>query len=559
MTDSEMKKSRVDDLLIDARLVSPIIIIICVAILLDFFHGGTFSKNFWAVSLTTILTTLFALTHFIPRLGFSKRHLIYLVLYHMILSVYLVFIVKTPSYYMLLWIPLTYLSEYYYLARGLLLSLMSLFLVMLLATAYQYHGFTLDSAINLVPYFVILTAVIMIFNRLILGTRQQRISLSDKIIHAEYEHQRMIALINSMSEAVIAVNQDGHVSVYNAAAMELLNTNVSLSDKNISDILHITDLNHKPIDIMSLAEETEFVTSRSDIILPVDEHDALRLEINISRISLASTLNSQQGFTFLLRDITEAMSIKEAKDIFISEVSHELRTPITVSEANISMAQVVAKKAPLDLPKLNEQLDKAHHQVLTLANMINDLSTLSRVERPDKDMDVTTFAVSEIITEQLNAHKPQAERKGLHLFVEADKILPQITTSRLYITEILQNLITNAIKYTETGSVTILAHLENEKTLFLGVRDTGIGIAKAEQDKVFQKFWRSEDPYTRQNNGTGLGLYITKQLAQRIGADLTFQTKLKVGSIFLLKLPIVAVKEVDQANLVENEVKHLLD
>ena len=105
----------------------------------------------------------------------------------------------------------------------------------------------------------------------------------------------------------------------------------------------------------------------------------------------------------------------------------------------------------------------------------------------------------------------------------------------------------------------MIAQLANDHTLQIGVRDTGIGISKSELNKVYEKFWRSEDPYTRQTSGTGLGLFITAKLAKRIGAQLNLESELKKGSTFSLLLPVVAVKDVDVKNLVKEEVQHLYE
>ncbi|MDQ5944412.1 MAG: two-component system, OmpR family, phosphate regulon sensor histidine kinase PhoR, partial [Patescibacteria group bacterium] len=199
-----------------------------------------------------------------------------------------------------------------------------------------------------------------------------------------------------------------------------------------------------------------------------------------------------------------------------------------------------------------------HKQVLFLTDMVNDLSTLSRAERTDKEMDMETFDIADILTELASTYRPQAEAKKLYLKLDADAELPRITTSRLYLKEILQNFITNAIKYTQTGGITVIARDENG-LLGVSVADTGIGISKSEHDKVFDKFWRSEDPLTRQTGGTGLGLYITSKLARRIGAQIDFKSEPKKGSVFTLSLSVVAVQDIDKKNVVKKEVENILD
>ena len=158
-----------------------------------------------------------------------------------------------------------------------------------------------------------------------------------------------------------------------------------------------------------------------------------------------------------------------------------------------------------------------------------------------------------------DTYRPQAEKKGLEFSIDLAPSIPNITTSRLYFREIMQNFITNAIKYTEKGSITIKAQAIDKDNIIVGVTDTGAGIAKSEQSKVFQKFWRSEDPYTRSTSGTGLGLFITTKLAHRIGGQLDLKSEIKKGSTFSIILPTKAFKTVDQHSVVKNEVAHLFD
>jgi signal transduction histidine kinase len=106
----------------------------------------------------------------------------------------------------------------------------------------------------------------------------------------------------------------------------------------------------------------------------------------------------------------------------------------------------------------------------------------------------------------------------------------------LYVREILQNFITNAIKYSEKGSITVGARPQKDGVVFT-VSDTGIGISKADQERVFDKFFRSEDFRTRSNSGTGLGLYVTMKLTRLIHADISLESELNHGSTFSIFIP----------------------
>ena len=113
--------------------------------------------------------------------------------------------------------------------------------------------------------------------------------------------------------------------------------------------------------------------------------------------------------------------------------------------------------------------------------------------------------------------------------------MPTVYLSKLYLKEILQNLVTNAIKYTHHGSITLIGHRQRGQ-VYVAVKDTGIGIGKSDQKHIFEKFYRSEDYRTRESNGTGLGLYISQKLAVKLGLTLGFESRLNHGSTFSLRI-----------------------
>jgi signal transduction histidine kinase len=136
----------------------------------------------------------------------------------------------------------------------------------------------------------------------------------------------------------------------------------------------------------------------------------------------------------------------------------------------------------------------------------------------------------------MHSYGPDADKKGLHLSVDIDPKLELLHSSKLYVQEILQNFITNSIKYTEEGSVTVFAKQKKDGVEF-AVTDTGIGISKGDQARVFDKFFRSEDYHTRQQNGTGLGLHVTRKLAQMAKAKISLESELGKGSTFTIFFP----------------------
>jgi signal transduction histidine kinase len=257
--------------------------------------------------------------------------------------------------------------------------------------------------------------------------------------------------------------------------------------------------------------------------------------MSIAPVHLGYGEEGQRGFVLLLRDITREKSLEEERDEFISVVSHELRTPIAISEGNVSNAQLIAEKSG-DIEQIKQALEEAHNQILFLSDMINDLATLSRAERGKLNVEVEAINVHDLVTELSSNYTPQATQRGLKLKTELDPKLELLQSSKLYVREILQNFITNSIKYTQRGSVTLAATAKDKGVEFT-VSDTGIGISKSDQERVFDKFFRSEDYRTRQSNGTGLGLYVTMKLARLIHAEISLDSELNHGSTFTVFIP----------------------
>jgi signal transduction histidine kinase len=186
-----------------------------------------------------------------------------------------------------------------------------------------------------------------------------------------------------------------------------------------------------------------------------------------------------------------------------------------------------------------DSLREAHEQVVYLAKMINDLSTLSRAERGVADA-AELIDVKQLAHELYGEYSPEAAKQSLHFNLELGVHLGYVKTSRLYLHELLQNFITNALKYTPKGHVTLQIS-RARGVLTFAVSDSGIGISKKDQAKIFDKFYRSEDYRTRETGGTGLGLYVAAKLAKKLDTKISVASRLNHGSTFSFSLP--AAKE----------------
>lgn len=357
------------------------------------------------------------------------------------------------------------------------------------------------------------------------GTKQQS---------AELEHERLRSLINSMADGVIATDERSKILLYNGAALNILDLNSSTTGKAISSVMRLVDHNNQPVNLSQLILNTKTSRASRDYRLLYPDGNTLSLYLSVAPVHLGYGNDGMRGYVLLFRDITREKSLEEERDEFISVVSHELRTPVTIAEGNISNALYMVKKQ--GITTVLDALKQAHDQIIFLSSLINDLSTLSRAEHDKLSVDVEPINTHKLVSDLAKNYADEAAAKGLKLETSLDPRLELLQSSLLYVREILQNFITNALKYTESGQVVIGAQQRPNGVNFW-VQDTGIGISKSDQEKVFDKFFRSEDYRTRQSSGTGLGLYVTLKLARLIHAELDVQSELNKGSTFRIFVP----------------------
>jgi signal transduction histidine kinase len=353
------------------------------------------------------------------------------------------------------------------------------------------------------------------------------------------QRDQILTLVNNLTDAILSTDNQGVIRLYNAASLNLLDTNKSLNGIHIDDALPLHIANKEVFKLSESLRKTQSVVVRDDVTMTIGD-EVYRLEVTYSPIrssySRSKKAEAQDGYILILRDVTKAKSLEEERDEFISVVSHELRTPITVAEGTISNVQVMMDRKDFPPETLKSGIASAHEQVMYLAKMVNDLSTLSRAERGVADAP-ETINVRELIDELYREYAPQAEAKGLKFNLDLAPYLGKVSASPLYLKEMLQNFITNAIKYTKEGSVSVLVTRDKAKNkVTFEVKDTGIGISKSDQAKIFQKFYRAEDYRTRETSGTGLGLYVTTKLAKKIGTKIDFHSRLNHGSSFSFSL-----------------------
>lgn len=366
------------------------------------------------------------------------------------------------------------------------------------------------------------------------------------------EHAQLRALINNMADGVIATDTQGKILLYNGAALSVLDNNSELKGQYIGNFLKLLDAKEQPIDTTRLILETQTQLISRDYSLRYSDGSLINIYLSVAPVRPDYGSGEQGGFVVLIRDITHEKSLEDERNEFISVVSHELRTPITIAEGNLSNAMVVINNDG-DIRAIDNAVQQAHDQVLFLASLINDLATLSRAENGgEQKVNIVSINVHQLVHNLAQNYVGELQKKNLIMNTEIDPALELLHSSNLYVREILQNFITNAIKYTEHGTVTLGAKPAPGGVMFT-VSDTGIGISKNDQEQIFNKFFRSEDYRTRKSSGTGLGLYVTRKLSKIIGAEIRLDSVLNKGSTFSIFVPNMTPQNVQEKPAAPNQ------
>jgi signal transduction histidine kinase len=222
------------------------------------------------------------------------------------------------------------------------------------------------------------------------------------------------------------------------------------------------------------------------------------------------------------------------KSDFLATMSHELRTPLN---SIIGFSDVLLSTDAM-ADKQRRWVGNIQSSGQRLLNLINDILDLAKIEAGKMQVRLEEFHLSVVAEAVVGPIRPMAERKNIDLRVQIDPDLPTLRQDPSKVQQILQNLVSNAIKFTPEGGRVVMKADADPRFVTVTVTDSGIGIAPDEQDLVFQKFRRSGNPLTREHPGTGLGLSISRELAKLLGGEITLRSELGQGSTFTVRLPI---------------------
>ena len=335
------------------------------------------------------------------------------------------------------------------------------------------------------------------------------------------ERAKLSAVLNQMTDGVIIVDSDGKVQLLNPAAERLF------------EISEAVALNRSVVEVMRYHQLVELWHKAKS-----GERETITLEIGPQHLFLqvvATPLKAAlPGSTMiLLQDLTQMRRLETVRRDFISNVSHELRTPLASLKA---LAETLQEGALDDPPAARRFIIRMETEIDNLTQLVNELLELSRIESGKVPLSfhrITPFDLLKPATERMAL---QAERAGLELSLDCQVDLPAVFADPGRITQVLINLIHNAVKFTPPGGkITVSAYQDGDHIVFF-VRDTGVGIAGKDLNRIFERFYKADR--ARAGGGTGLGLSIARHMIESHGGYIWAESEEQVGSTFYFTLPI---------------------
>jgi PAS domain S-box-containing protein len=336
------------------------------------------------------------------------------------------------------------------------------------------------------------------------------------------QKRRLEAVLEASPEAVVATDSGERVTMVNAAAARMLGIRASDRGRTLEDI-------GAPRAILRCLREA----SATGVAVREVELGEKAFWAYAAQMNRGQPGNGDAGIILAVRDITEHRSLEKAKTAFVSDLSHELRTPLTTIQSAVGL-----------LERARDRLDPLEHRALELADqelkrirgMVEELMTLAQMDSWKYQLEVGPANMTTIIQTAIESVEAKAQRFGIKIyFDDAGEHRCVCDVQKLY--QVFLNLLDNAIKYSDSGARVDVEIEEDDSTLTVRIRDTGVGIPKEELSQLFERFYRVDKDRSRATGGSGLGLAISRQIVEMHGGSISVESEVDVGSVFEVRLP----------------------
>ena len=451
------------------------------------------------------------------------------------------------SPFLVMWIIVAIFAGFF---GAIILGIMGLLVILqIIATSVQ-QGINIQFTIG----YLFFGFLPLIFS-LVLWIRRQKTddntsSLENKLSAVESKSD---VVINAIDDGVLAISKDGNIELINPSAQQIIGWDQGDAlGLNWKSVLKLVTSDGKDV------EDLENPIAQSLSKNQPTHNDKLFLLTSSEKRILVSIVSSPvgtegEGVIVVFRDITKEKAEEREQAEFISTASHEMRTPVASIEGYLGLALNPAT-AHID-EKARDFITKAHESAQHLGRLFQDLLDISKVEDGRMKNNPKIINVNEFLKDIFDGLATKANEKQLNYIFMPDiidegkeKSLQPIFYANIdpdHFREVVSNLIENAIKYTPSGEV-VVNITGDDKQISVSVKDSGIGIPAEDIPHLFQKFYRVDNSDTREIGGTGLGLYLSRRLAEAMSGNLRVESKYKEGSTFYLEIPRMNSSEAKQ-------------
>ena len=376
-------------------------------------------------------------------------------------------------------------------------------------------------------------------------------------------------LLNSITDGVMITDINGTVTSMNDSAANIIGWAKKDATKlDFRSLINSFSDTAKPSETTENAIEACYRTGKpSQLISLLQTPDGRKIYVDILASPIlettkdkdANAIQSSQGVIAILRNVDAQKREEQQRSEFISTASHEMRTPVAAIEGFIELA-LNPKVAVVD-EKARDYLQKATVATKHLSNLFQDLLTVSKSEDGRLSNNPKLIDLTQLLKDTVEQYNIIAQKKNLQITLETSSNSDGKTIAPLMyvnadperLREVISNLIENSIKYTSSGIITVGTTLK-QTSVIIRVSDTGMGISSEDIPHLFQKFYRTDNSETREIGGTGLGLYICKQIVEMLSGRIWVESTVGVGSTFYVELPRISPDQVASLNSVNPAV-----
>ncbi len=351
--------------------------------------------------------------------------------------------------------------------------------------------------------------------------------LKETIGSLEAERNQSEAILASMVEGVAAISPEGRILFLNAAFCKELHVEAqNVRGRAMVEVIRQPDL-------ISLVQKTQGTATQMAVEVTISTSGADRFFV---ATAAPTGMKDGTAVVLVLHDITELRRLERVRRDFVANVSHEFRTPLTAIQG---FAETLLSGAMEDQTNNRRFVEIIREHSVRLARLTEDLLTLSRIEAGKLELNLQLFKAADLIQQCAETSRLKARKRDLQFATEVRENLPSVKGDVQRLAEVLQNLLDNAIQYTNPGGKVILSAVmaPASRHIVFSVQDTGIGIPQHEQQRIFERFYRVDAARSREVGGTGLGLSIARHLAEAHGGRIEVTSEAGHGSTFSLFLP----------------------